>query len=107
MNALINPLAQAMQIVSWGGKNTKDDPIHPNLEPIPNSAVICEVREQTFEVAPPLYWINCADVTAHRSYLDTLDNQIKEVVDVPVSEFQASEPAIGMDQPTTQGTQTL
>ena len=84
MNALINPLEQAMQIVSWSGTGTKDDPIKPIVEPIENSAVIAEVEEQTFDVAEPLFWIECANtINADDYFYNTQDQQIYPIENAP------------------------
>ena len=42
---------------------------------IPNSARICDVAENEFEVASPLYWIDCSDETiVDEYYCDTINN---------------------------------
>lgn len=60
---------------------------------------VAQVSEQTFEIAPPLFWTACADdVIANEWYYDPADQQLKQVPPYipPV-----------LEQPTTSGTQTL
>jgi hypothetical protein len=84
MNALINPLQNAQQIVSWEGKGTKTDPLRPVVEPIANSAVVAEVEEQTFEVTEPLFWVDCADnIVAGQYWYNTQDQQIYPIENAP------------------------
>jgi len=46
---------------------------------------IAQVSEQTFEVAPPLFWMVCAnDVVPGLWYYDPQDQQIKLVPETPV-----------------------
>lgn len=48
-------------------------------------ARVCQVEDQIFEVAEPMFWTDCDDqVVADRWYFDTLSTQIKEVPPTPV-----------------------
>lgn len=70
--------------------------ISPN-EPVETGYRVAEVSDNTFEVAPPLFWVECADdVVADQFWYDPSDDTIKPI---PVP----TEPA----QPVTQGAQTL
>jgi hypothetical protein len=61
---------------------------------------VAEVLDQSFEVAPPLFWVDCADdVVADQFWYDPNDELIKPV---PAPEIKAAD-----DQPTTTGAQTL
>jgi hypothetical protein len=61
---------------------------------------VAEVVDQLFEVAPPLFWVDCADdVVADQFWYDPNDQLIKPV---PVPEIKPAE-----NQPTTTGAQTL
>jgi hypothetical protein len=72
--------------------------ISPN-EPRENGYRVAEVVAQSFEVAPPLFWVECADdVVADVYYYDPVTEQI---VLIPVPE--PVEPV----QPTTTGAQEL
>jgi hypothetical protein len=51
---------------------------------------VAEVQETGFEVAEPLFWIDCADdVVADWFYYDTSDNTIKAVPVKPIVEKPA------------------
>lgn len=53
--------------------------ISPN-EPVELGYRVAEVADQSFEVAPPLFWIECTDdVVAGQFYYDPVDTQIKAV----------------------------
>jgi hypothetical protein len=67
----------------------------PN-EPVTNGYRIAQVEpaENIFDVAEPLYWMDCSDdVIADRWYFDSTENTIKEVSKLL--------------QSTTSGSQTL
>jgi hypothetical protein len=76
-NALISPNESPIQYVSgW----TTDTPPEPIFTPIANSCRVAEVEDQTFEVALPLFWTECADdVVADQWYYNTGDNEIYPV----------------------------
>ena len=73
--------------------------ISPN-EPRENGYRVAEVVDQAFEVAPPLFWVECADdVVADVYYYDPATQQI---VLIPVPE-----PEPEPEQPVTTGAQDL
>ena len=88
MNALINPNESVNHTVGWelnpnwnGNPNSKYLAIS---EIIPNAQRVCEVAENTFEIAEPLFWMDCAnDVIADRFYYDDISKTIKPIVDEP------------------------
>jgi hypothetical protein len=50
--------------------------ISPN-EPVLTGYRVAEVRDDTFEVAPPLFWVECSDdVVADQFYYDTATQTI-------------------------------
>lgn len=50
----------------------------------PNSCRIAEVVDIDFEIAPPLFWVDCAnDVTSENYWYDTANNTINPIVDAP------------------------
>jgi hypothetical protein len=53
----------------------------------PNSQRVAQVEDTEFEVASPLFWVDCSDaVVPDLWYYDTSDSTIKEVVNaVPAS----------------------
>jgi hypothetical protein len=70
--------------------------ICPN-QPVETGYRVAEVADATFEVAPPLFWVECADdVVADQFWYDPSDDTIKLIPEPPEPE-----------QPVTQGTQTL
>lgn len=91
--ALISPNeAPISHITSWD-KNT---PIYSDY---PNSCRVAEVCDSEFEVAPPMFWVDCADdVVADHFYFDTVSNEIFPIINEP-----QPEPV----QPESSGTQTL
>lgn len=75
--------------------------ISPN-EPVDTGYRIAEVSEQWFEVAPPLFWVDCSDdVVADQFWYDPID-QVAKPVPMPVQEVTPAN-----NQPTTTGAQTL
>ena len=93
--ALISPNESPIKhIASW-----TPDPIKPIYEDYSNSCRVAEVVDQAFEVAEPLFWVDCSDnVIADRFYFDTAVKEIKPVEDAPMPE-----PV----QPVAEGLQTL
>lgn len=79
MKALIDPRASVSYVSSWAG-----NPLKPVFSTYPNSARICEVEDAAFEVAPPLFWIDCDDtVIADQFWYDTVSGVISPVVNEP------------------------
>lgn len=97
--ALIDPTISVQHIVSWTVP-TPAKPSQPVYETYPNSARVAEVIGTTFEVAPPLFWTECADdIIADQWYYDTISTAFNPVInaDAPVQEWQ----------PSVDGAQTL
>lgn len=93
--ALINPNYQVMYISSWSYDylQKKEVPLYTQIE---NAEMVCDTSPVEFEVAEPLYWVDCDDaVVAYEYYLDTTDNLIKEIINAPYPEQVSGE------QPTT------
>ena len=68
MKALINPNEETKYISSWNDKK----PIYTVL-----GQRVCEVTENEFPVADPLFWIDCKnDVKADYYYYDTTTQSI-------------------------------
>lgn len=94
--ALISPNETVSYISGW----TTTAPIQPIFTVIPNAERVAEILDTTFEVAPPLFWTDCADnIVADEWYYDS---QTLAFVVVPP-------PAPRPDpvQPVTEGAQTL
>jgi hypothetical protein len=48
------------------------------MEEIPNSARIAQIAEDVFDVAAPLFWVDCDDsITTTKHYYDTSDSSFK------------------------------
>jgi hypothetical protein len=89
MKALIDTLETVNHVVDWV-LNPNWDQVNPRTkylpinETIPNAARVCEVEEQDFPVAEPLFWVDCAnDVVADQFYYDTTTSQILPIVNAP------------------------
>ena len=68
MKALINPNEEAKYVSSWN----KQDSIYTVL-----GQRICDVAENEFEVATPLFWVDCNnDVKADLYYYDVTTQSI-------------------------------
>lgn len=96
-NALIDPRDAVNKIVGWSSTT----PPTPIYEAIPNSARVAEVSDQTFPVAEPLFWVDCADdVVADQWYYDTVTQLIIVIPPAPPKPAAA-------DQPSATGVQTV
>jgi hypothetical protein len=88
-NALIDPTTSVQFIAAW----TSSTPYKPIIETYANSARVCEVSDASFDVAPPLFWVECSDnVVADQWYYDTVTAQLNPVVNAPFPELAPSEP---------------
>ena len=55
--ALISPNEEVVYVSGW----TETTPPKKILTTIPNAQRVAEVLDTTFEVASPLFWVDCAD----------------------------------------------
>lgn len=79
--ALISPGEEVRKIVAW---EQDQESWIPNLEVIPNGARIAEVADVAFEVAPPLFWVDCDDTVPERNcYYDTVQQLVLDVAHAP------------------------
>ena len=79
MKALIDPREAVSHVVNWTG-----DPLKPVYETYPNSARVCQVEDNEFDVAEPLFWIDCdSSVVADQFYYDTQQSVILPIVNAP------------------------
>ena len=61
---------------------------------------VAQVEQQEFEVALPLFWVDCDDtIVADKFWFDPIDNSFKEI---PITQDTKT-----IDQPVTEGTQTI
>ena len=99
MKALIAPNeAPVKYIASWSSTT----PPFPTYWDYPNSCRVAQVEpdDQTFPVADPYFWTNCADdIVADQFYYDTVTKKINLIVNAPMP--------VQPDQPATTGTQTI
>lgn len=94
-NALIDNTTSVQYIASWD--NTA--PPKPVFNTYPNSARVCQVSSESFDVAPPLFWVTCnSSITADQWYYDLQDATIKPVINAPEPELAALQ-----DQPAQTG----
>lgn len=92
-NALISPNEAVLYVSSWNGST-------PVYTTVPNGQRVAEVSSSQFPVAPPMFWMVCADdVVADLFYYDSVTNTIQQT--------PPSIPKPNPDQPTSTGTQTL
>jgi hypothetical protein len=80
--ALISPNESSIKYVSgW----TETNPITPIYSVYANSCRVAEICDAEFEIAPPLFWVDCADdVIADQFYYDTATNEIYPIVNAPI-----------------------
>ena len=91
--ALISSNESSIKYISgWTGS------IQPIFSNYPNSCRVAEICDAEFEVAPPLFWVDCADdIVADQFYYDTETKEILPIV---------NEPSPAVTQPITSGLQT-
>jgi len=74
-NALISPNEQVSYISAWDGQK----PVYTVL-----GQRVAEVADAQFEVAPPLFWLACADdVTAMGFYYSEISLAIVQIPESP------------------------
>lgn len=80
-NALISPNETTVNYISgW----ISDNPPKPVFSKLANACRVAQVEDVPFEVAPPLYWIACADnVVAGDFYFNTQNNTIEQIPNLP------------------------
>lgn len=80
MKALIDPNQKVICISSW----TQSRPYTPTFTEISNSLRVAQVEQESFLVAEPYFWVDCADdVVADRYYYDSITKQINPIIDAP------------------------
>lgn len=94
--ALISPNEQISYISAWDGQV----PVYTVL-----GQRVAEIADTQFEVAPPLFWLECADdVTAMDFYYNATSQAI---VQIQIPESPPQPTAVALNQPVTTGSQTL
>jgi hypothetical protein len=75
-NALISPNDSVSYVSSW----IDSSPPKPVITIIANAKRVAEVADKTFEVASPLFWVDCADdVVADQFYYDSVSTIIIQI----------------------------
>lgn len=74
MKALINPNETVSHRVSF------DEKKEPVFEEYPNSQRVCQVSTETFEVASPLFWVDCSDDVTDHHWYDSVNKTFNPVV---------------------------
>ena len=98
MKALVNPQVEAEKIVGyvWSSETKSYIAIY---EPIPNSAILCDFTEVEFDVAPPLFWIDCEErLDPFFYYYDLISKTIKYIDHAEIPPMPAAD-----EQPATTG----
>jgi hypothetical protein len=87
MKALIDPNSTVERISAWTNPTTDSDGFThytSTLEEITNGQIICEIKDTEFQVADPLFWVDCnSSVTAEDYYYDGSDSTIKLINNEP------------------------
>jgi hypothetical protein len=104
MQALISPNEMSPHVVSWT-YNIKTKIWEPVFEDVPDSWRVAQVQEDSFEVAPPLFWTDCAnDVVADEWYYQESTGAILPIpAPAPIPDTMPA----AADQPSVSGAQTL
>jgi len=88
MKALISPNDFTPKYISSWNIETIDGEISyiPVYSEISNAQRVAEVANAEFEIASPLFWVDCGnDVVADECYYDTSDSTIKLIADLNVA----------------------
>lgn len=98
MKALIDPESIVQECIGWElNPNPTGQKYIGVIVTIPNALRVSEIVAQEFPVAPPFFWVDCADnVVADQWYYDT---QTTQIIQIP--------PAPPYPQQSTQGLQTV
>jgi hypothetical protein len=104
MKALISPNEISPYIASWT-YDTSTKSWVPVFEDVPDSWRVAQVQEDSFEVASPLFWVDCAsDVVADEWYYQSSTGVILAIpAPAPIPENVPAAP----EQPSVSGAQTL
>jgi len=95
-NALISPNESVSYISGWT-EETNHKEIYTTIS---NGYRIAEVNDAQFEVASPLFWVECSDdIISHEFYYDSVTKKFIKIPDTP--------PYPELTQPNTTGSQNL
>jgi len=95
-NALISPNESVSYVSGW----TEETYPKEIYTVITTAQRIAEINNTTFEVANPLFWVECSDdIVAHEFYYDSVTKSFIEIPDAA--------PYPELTQPQTSGSQNL
>lgn len=104
MQALISPNEISPYVVSWA-YNMSTKVWDAVFEDVPDSWRVAQVQEDSFEVAPPLFWADCADdVVADEWYYQSSTGVI---LPIPAPPPVPENAPVAPEQPSVSGAQTL
>jgi hypothetical protein len=84
MQALIDPTSFVQYVASWATNPLDATTYVPVMATYPNSARVCQVQMDSFEIAAPLFWTVCAnDVMADEFWFSTVNSVFTPVVNAP------------------------
>lgn len=88
MKALISPIDNAQYISEYS--DIGNDLYQPIFSNIPNGQRVVDVSENEFDVAEPLFWVDCDNSTTPMThYYDSSDLTVKLI-----SDLQPEDPSI-------------
>ncbi len=74
---LIDPNTVVYYVSAWQSPSKEKEPYTPVLSEVPNSDRLAEVLNTEFEVASPLFWVDCPDnAVADQWYYNNATNQV-------------------------------
>jgi hypothetical protein len=74
---LIDPNTQVFYISAWQNPAKEGEPYTPVYTEVSNSDRLAEVADAPFEVAPPLFWVECPDdAVADQWYYNNVQQQV-------------------------------
>jgi hypothetical protein len=85
MKALIDPQVSVTYTSSWVVDSAQECGYRRVNSTLSNSARVCDKKDSQYDVASPLFWVDCADdLDVTNSYYDTSDSTIKAIPNAPV-----------------------
>lgn len=74
---LIDPNTKVFYVSAWNAPEKQGDPYTPVLTEVPNSDRLAEVIDHEFDVAEPLFWVDCPDeAVADQWYYNNSTQQV-------------------------------
>ncbi len=74
---LIDPNTVVYYVSNWAAPAKDGDPYTPVVSEVPNSDRLAEVTNADFEIASPLFWVDCPDeAVADQWYYNNASQQV-------------------------------